>query len=89
MRKLVEDDESDIERYIDALGRETDALERFKRGVKAYIRWAHTDSDLGAVYDEADIRRISRATSFEQVVPILAKYETKPSFLSMVADGYF
>ncbi len=98
VNKLLEADpdspEANMERYAKAIGMEHAKqdrfiLDRFKRGVKAYIRWAHTDDEQGRMYDEADIRRINRATCFAQVQRILVKYESEPNFLSMVADGYF
>lgn len=83
-----------VERYMQAIGAQKDedakrVLDRFKKAARAYIRWAHTDEEMGQMYDNADLRRISKAASFEQVQQILAKYETTPSFLSMVSQGYF
>lgn len=86
--------EANLERYAKAIGlkhaREDQfVLARFKKGVKAYIRWAHTDEEQGRTYDEADIRRINRAKCFAQVLRILRQYETEPKFLEMTAQGYF
>ena len=89
-----DDPQHNLDRYAQAIGtahakNDRAVLDRFKRGAKAYIRWAHTDPEMGQMYDETDLRRISRATTFAQVQAVLANYETTPSFLSMVAQGYF
>lgn len=86
--------EANMERYAQAIGMkhavaEQFILARFKKGVAAYIRWAHTDPEQGQMYDPADIRRIYRAKCFAQVLKVLRQYETEPSFLSMTAQGYF
>ena len=100
--KLLEDDapdpldapEPNIERYAQDVAakqewREGQTIEQFKRGVKAYIKWAHTDEEQGVLYDPADLRKITRAKTFEEVQAILQQYETEPTFLTMVAMGYF
>lgn len=98
VNKLLETDpdspEANMERYAQAIGMKLARgdmfiLARFKKGVKAYIRWAHAGDEQGASYDQADLRRIDRAKCFAQVLKILRQYETEPSFLSMVAQGYF
>jgi len=94
--KLLEDGgvdpdspEFNLDRYAQAIGLdrardEADILQRFKAGVVAYIRWA-----VPGEYNPQDLRRISRAVSFEQVEQILQRYETDPSFLEMVSQGFF
>ena len=97
--KLLEADDPDspevnLERYAQVIGMkhavaDQFVLARFKKGVAAYIRWAHTDPEMGKMYDPADIRRLYRAKCFAQVMKILRQYESEPSFLSMTAQGYF
>jgi len=85
---------ANIERFIAAIGAENDAkdkqvLARFKRAVRGYIIWAHAGDEQGAAYDAADLARLRKAKTFEEAQAILAQYETTPTFMSMVSQGYF
>jgi len=90
----VDDPQSNFERFAAAIGAENAAQEasvlaRFKRAVRGYIIWAHAGDEQGAGYDQADLARLRKAKTFEEAQAILAQYETQPSFLSMVSQGYF
>ena len=85
---------TNFDRYVAAMGLENyrqsqETLGRFKRSAALYIKWAHAGDEQGAGYDPADLRRLARAKTFEEAEAILAEYETDPSFLSMVSQGYF
>jgi hypothetical protein len=85
---------SNFERFAAAIGAENAAQEasvlaRFKRAVRGYIIWAHAGDEQGAGYDQADLARLRKAKTFEEAEAVLAQYETQPSFLSMVSQGYF
>lgn len=94
--------ELNMQRFVQAIGAAQDAaqqdvLPRFKAGVQAYIKWAHTDFDYDAGgartpvrhYDQNDLKTIRRAKTFAEVEQILRKYEVDPPFLAMAAQGYF
>ena len=89
------DDPSDnIERFAKAIGAENAAknktvLTRFKRAVRGYIKWAHTDDEQGNLYDDADLVALKQAQTFAEAEAILARYESQPSFMYMVRSGYF
>ena len=70
---------------------EQEILHRFKRGAVAYIRWIDPpDPDSGyAGFDVEDILRLRRAKTFQEAEAVLAAYDSDPSFLSMIAQGYF
>jgi hypothetical protein len=99
VRHLLEDETDDPDHfkdvytdiYTDGMPVTPELLARFKRQVAAYIKWVDApDGDAGYMPDHrADFRRLRRATTFEQVQEILAKYDTTPSFLSMIQQGYF
>ena len=83
-----------MERFVEIVGRENaktkaQVLQRFKRAARAYIKWAHSGDEQGSGYDEDDLLKLKRAKTFEEAEAILGQYETEPSFLSMVAQGYF
>lgn len=66
-------------------------LYRFKRSAVAYIRWIDPpDPESGyAGFDLEDIRRLRRAKTFQEAEAVLAAYDCDPSFVSMIAQGYF
>jgi hypothetical protein len=70
---------------------EQEILDRFKRSAIAYIRWIDApDPDGGNPgFDVEDIRRLGRARTFQEVEAVLAAYDSDPSFLSMIVQGYF
>ncbi len=70
---------------------EQEILYRFKRSAIAYIRWIDPpDPGSGyAGFDVEDIRRLARAKTFQEAEAVLAAYDSDPSFLSMIAQGYF
>lgn len=86
--------EMNMDRFMQAIGAEREAGEqaallRFKRAVRGYIKWAHTDEEQGEMFDPDDLLRLRRAKTFEEAAAILAQYETQPSFMYMVSQGYF
>lgn len=94
--KQREDEPSEnLERFAAAIGKEYEGKEKitlwkFKRAVRGYIKWAHTDEEQGRLYDDADLKALAKAkTTFAEAEAILAKYESEPSFLYMVRSGYF
>jgi hypothetical protein len=70
---------------------EQEILDRFKRSAIAYIRWIDPpDPGSGcAGFDMEDIRQLSQAKTFQEAEAVLAAYDSDPSFLSMIAQGYF
>lgn len=83
-----------VERYAQAMGMERaakdrDVLEKFKRSARAYIKWANPRDEQFSGVDEEDLRALRKAKTFEEAQAILAKWETEPSFLSMIEQGYF
>lgn len=91
---LLDEPSDNFGRFLAAVGMEQDATERkvlarFKRAVRGYIKWAHTDEEQGAMYDPEDLVLLRKAETFAEAEAILAKYESSPSFLYMVRSGYF
>jgi hypothetical protein len=93
-----DDPETLAARYLKAMVSEKDAadaakaaeiLNTFKRQAIGYIKWAHAGDEQGKDYDPADLQKIRRAKTFEEAAAVLAQYDTEPSFLSMVIEGYF
>ena len=85
---------SNFERFVTAIDADNTKTERqilgtFKRAIRGYIRWVHTDEDEGKAYDEADLVRLRKAKTFQEAEAILAQYESQPSFLYMIRSGYF
>jgi len=83
-----------LERYAQAMGmqraaKEQEVLEKFKRSVRAYIKWANPRDEQFWGVDAEDLRALRRAKTFEEAQAILAKWESEPSFLSMIQQGYF
>jgi hypothetical protein len=70
---------------------EQEVLERFKRSAVAYIQWIDPpDPDRGNPgFNVEDIWRLKRAKTFQEAEAVLAAYDSDPSFLSMIAQGYF
>ena len=98
VNRLLETDPDDpmlnFERFAKAIGAEADATEReilvrFKRAVRGYIKWCHTDDEQGKLYDDADLVALRKAKTFAEAEAILRQYESEPSFLYMVRSGYF
>lgn len=98
VNRLLEADPDDPQRvlaqYMQLVGQQqaakaADVLQQFKRSVIAYIKWAHAGDEQGAGYDPDDLRRLRKAKTFAEAEAILAQYETEPSFLSMLGQGYF
>lgn len=88
--------ESNLDRYAKAIGAQADAsaleiLRHFRRSAIAYIKWANPrDAENGVWgWEDEDMAALRRAKTFAEAEAILAKYESEPSFLSMVAQGYF
>ena len=89
-----DDPSENIERFAKVIGAENAAkdktvLTRFKRAVRGYIKWAHTDEEQGKLYDDADLAALRKAQTFAEAEAILAQYESEPSFMYMVRSGYF
>lgn len=83
-----------IERFMKIIGDENaktekQVLARFKRAVRGYIKWAHTDDEQGRLYDDDDLVLLKKVKTFAEAEKILAQYESEPSFLYMVRSGYF
>ena len=83
-----------IERFAKIIGagnaaKDKTVLTRFKRAVRGYIKWAHTDEEQGKLYDDADLAALRKAQTFAEAEAILARYESEPSFMYMVRSGYF
>jgi hypothetical protein len=82
-----------MNRYAEVVKASPDmqAVPRFKAAVRRYIKWAHSDPDIGQIdYDPADLLALRRAKTFAEVEAILAKYDSPDvSFLRMISQGYF
>lgn len=78
-------------RFAKAIGddNERHVLSRFKKAVRGYIKWVHTDDEQGKLYDDADLVALRKVQTFAEAEAILKKYEGEPSFLYMVRSGYF
>lgn len=89
-----DDPAMNVERYAQAMGmqqaaKERDVLEKFKRSVRAYIKWANPREEGFWGVPQEDLVALRRAKTFEEAQAILAKWESEPSFLSMIRQGYF
>ena len=93
-----DDPETLAARYLKAMVSEKDAadaakaaevLNTFKRQAIGYIKWAHAGDEQGIGYDPADLKKIRQAKTFEEAAAALARYETEPSFMLTVVQGYF
>jgi len=83
-----DDPERLFAQYASAIGqenaaKEADILRQFKRQAAGYIRWINPD------FTQADLRSLRSAHTFAEAEAVLARYDSDPSFLSMVRQGYF
>lgn len=80
---------ADIHREAMTKARHDQVLKKFKRSVRAYLRWAH-EEDADHIELNQDLIAMQAATTFEQVTEVLAKWEDPEArFLYMVQQGYF
>jgi hypothetical protein len=95
VRKLLENDAIDPKAYamalkVDLSGATPQQLDTFKRQAIGYIKWINRGDESVSQDWKQDIKAIRKAYDFDQVAPILARYDSPGcEFLSMIAQGYF
>jgi hypothetical protein len=67
-------------------------LATFKRQAVGYIKWAHAgdvDQGIPTGWNPEDLRAIRRAKTLDDAIAAFAPWDSEPSFMYMVMQGYF